>query len=361
MVPEVISKLAKLGLEFLVERGAGSNAFLADSDYEKAGARLLPDARALCAEADIVVKVQRPTLEEAELLKEGSVVVSLLQVHTSLEIVSKLAARRITAFSMDLVPRITKAQEMDALSSMSTISGYKAVLLGAAALGKLLPMITSAAGTLRPARVFILGAGVAGLQAIATARRLGAVVQAFDIRPATKEQVQSLGATFVELDLSQAETEAASGYAKELSTDSQTRALETIRKNLKNVDIVISTALIPGKPAPRLITREMLSEMKLGSVIVDLAAEAGGNCEATEPGKEIVCGNVVILGPTNLAASVPTHASEMYSRNVASFLRYVVKEGSLKLDFEDPIVKDMCLTHQGEVRNEGARKLLAGA
>jgi NAD(P) transhydrogenase subunit alpha len=359
LVPDVISKLVKAGTEVVVEDGAGADAFFPRAAYESAGAKVLPDARAVCAEADIVLKVQRPQPEEVDLLREGSILVSLLHPHLGLDLVRRLADRKVTAFSMDLVPRITRAQDIDALSSQSTLAGYKAVLVGAAALGRLLPMISSAAGTLMAARTLVIGAGVAGLQAIATARRLGSVVSAFDIRPATKEQVQSLGATFVEMEI-QESTEDKGGYAKELSKDAQDRALAAVRKALRTSDLFVTTALIPGKPAPRLILADMLPAMKPGSVIVDLAAEMGGNCEATEAGKEIVRDGVIVIGPVNLPSTIPTHASQMYARNLQAFLKILVKDGKLNLDFEDQVIRDMCVTHDGQVRHEPTRKLIEG-
>lgn len=360
LIPDMVSRLVRGGYEVLVERDAGNEASFTDAAYVKAGASVVPDAAALHATADVVLKVQKPTLQEAELLREGTVLISFLPPHLSLDLIRRLADRKVTTFSMDLVPRITRAQEMDALSSMSTLAGYKAVLLGAMTAGRLLPMIVSAAGTLTAARTFIIGVGVAGLQAIATARRLGAVVQAFDIRPATKEQVQSLGAQFVEMDLATESTEDSGGYARELSADAQDRALEAIRKTLKSADLVITTALIPGKPAPRLITAGMIPTMKRGAVIVDLAAEAGGNCELTRPGEEVHQDGVTILGPLNLPASMPIHASQMYGRNVSAVLKHITKEDAVRLDLEDVIVQSMCLTHDGLLRHEATRKLLEG-
>ena len=358
VVPDTVSKLAKMGLEFIVERGAGAAASYADGDYEKGGAKIAADARSAVSEADLVVKVQRPSPEEVDLLRPGSALVSFLPPVQAVHVAAKLAERNITAFSMDLVPRISRAQNLDALSSMSTLAGYKAVILAAEALPKIFPMIVSAAGTLTPARVFVIGAGVAGLQAIATARRLGAVVRAFDVRAATKEQVESLGATFVEMNLKGEKTEEASGYAKQLSEDSQARALQAIARQVRDADVVICTALIPGKPAPRLVTREMVATMKAGAVLVDLAAEMGGNCELTVPGQTVKEKGVTIMGPLNLPASLPAHASQMFSRNIAALLTLIVKDGALRLDFEDPIVRDMCVTHASEIRHEGVRKLL---
>lgn len=356
VVPDGVAQLRKAGLEVWVGAGAGEASYVTDDAYREAGARIVEDAAELYGGADAVLKVQRPVAVEAlgtdevELLREGAVLVAFLQPTTNLELVRRLMARRITSFSLDQVPRTTAAQKMDALSSQATVAGYKAVLLAANALGKFFPMLTTAAGTIRPARVLVLGAGVAGLQAIATARRLGAVVEAFDVRPAVKEQVQSLGATFLEMEITE-ETETAGGYAKALSEETHRRELEFIRAHAREADVVITTAAIPGARAPILITEETVKEMPAGSVIVDLAAETGGNCELTQPEAEVVCHGVRILGPVNLASSVPAHASRMYSRNITSFFLHLVKDGKLNLDFEDEIIGGTCITHDGSVRH----------
>src|SRR6266568_1650008 len=349
LVPETVGRLVQAGLEVLVERGAGEGAFCADELYRAAGATLLPDAGRVLAGADVVVKVQRPAPEEAAQLRAGVVLISFLQAARFPELVRQLAGRRVTTFSMEQVPRLTRAQSMDALSSQATVAGYKAVLVAAAASPRLLPMLTTAAGTLAPAKVFVLGAGVAGLQAIATARRLGAVVSAFDVRPAVKEQVESLGAKFLDLQIAE-HAETAGGYAKELTEDTHRRELEFIAQHVKEADIVITTAAIPGKRAPILITAAAVRAMKPGSVIVDLAVETGGNCELAQPGKDVIENGVAILGPLNVPSTVAYHASQMYARNISSFLLYLVKDGALRLDFEDEIVRDTCVTHAGEVR-----------
>jgi H+-translocating NAD(P) transhydrogenase subunit alpha len=305
------------------------------------------------AAADIVVRVQRPTPTEAEQLREGGVLVCFLQAARSQDVLAVLARRRITTFAMELVPRITRAQSIDALSSQSTIAGYKAVLLGATQLGRVLPMLTTAAGTLAPAKVFILGAGVAGLQAIATARRLGAVVSAFDVRPAVKEQVESLGARFVAAEAVTQAAEGAGGYAAELAEEQHRRELDLIGAHLQEMDLAITTALVPNRPAPRLITGAMVARMKPGAVIVDLAAEAGGNCELTRPGDTTEASGVTILGPLNLAASVPIHASQMYARNLQTLLDHVIKDGQLVVDFNDQITGAMVVTHAGQIRSQG--------
>ncbi len=352
LVPEAAGRLVKSGHEVWVECGAGAAAGFPDDLYARAGARIIPESRTLLAEADLVVKVQRPTLEEAALLRSGVALVSFLQPAASAELFARLAERQITSFAMELVPRTTKAQSMDALSSQATVAGYKAVLLGASQMTRMLPMLTTAAGTLAPSRAFVLGAGVAGLQAIATARRLGAVVSAFDVRPVVREQVQSLGATFIEADAVSGDAEGAGGYAKELAEEQQRRVLEAVARHIRDVDLVISTAQIPGRPAPLLITEEMVRSMKPGSVIVDLAAETGGNCALTRPGETIRANGVTVLGPLNLASTAPLHASQMYSKNVETFIGHVAKNGSLNINLADDIIGAMAVTHAGEVRQK---------
>ncbi|MGH7700069.1 MAG: NAD(P) transhydrogenase subunit alpha, partial [Gemmatimonadales bacterium] len=305
--------------------------------------------RDVWSQVDVVLRVQKPAPDEIAQCREGAAVVALPPPGGDQALLQRLVERQVTAFSLALLPRITRAQPMDALSSQATVAGYKAVLVGAAAASRLFPMLVTAAGTLPPARVLVLGAGVAGLQAIATARRLGAVVSAFDVRPAVQEQVESLGATFLAMELAE-ETETAGGYAKALSEDAHRRELEFIAGHVRDADVVITTAQIPGKPAPRLITAEAVRGMKPGSVIVDLAAETGGNCELTEAGAEIVRHGVVILGPLNLPGTVPAHASQMYSRNVTSFLLHVTRDGKLAVDLSDEIMRETCVTHAGEVR-----------
>ena len=346
LVPETVGRLKKAAHELLVERNAGTAAGFPDAPYEAAGARLVDAGEALGA--DLVLKVQRPTPEEAGRLREGAILVSFLAPATSAEAIAALTARKVTALAMELVPRITRAQSMDALSSQANLAGYKAVVIGAEAMNRVLPMMTTAAGTLAPAKVFVLGAGVSGLQAIATARRLGAVVSAFDVRPVVKEQVQSLGATFVEAAVA---AEGAGGYAKELAEQEQRRVLETVAKHIAAQDLVVTTAQVPGKPAPRLITAEMVRTMKPGAVIVDLAAETGGNCELTKAGDVADVDGVLVLGPLNLASSVPFHASQTYSRNLQSLLQHLLdKDGNPRIDLADEITGAMVVTHAGEVR-----------
>jgi H+-translocating NAD(P) transhydrogenase subunit alpha len=346
LTPDVAGRLTKGGFETFIERGAGSAAFFPDEAYVNAGAKL-ETRDSVLGRSDIIVQVQAPSPESLAQIPEGSALVAFFQPAS--ELLRQLAQRRLTAFSLVLLPRITRAQPMDVLSSQATVAGYKAVLLAASAVGRVFPMLVTAAGTLSAARVLVLGAGVAGLQAIATARRLGAIVSAFDVRPAVKEQVQSLGAAFLEMTIEE-HAETAGGYAKELSEETHKKELAFLAGAAKDADIVISTAAIPGKKAPILLTAAAVQGMKPGSVIVDLAAETGGNCELTQAGSEIVRNGVAILGPLNLPSTVPLHASQMYARNVAAFLGHIVQDGKLRLDFEDQIIRDTCVTHAGEVR-----------
>lgn len=360
LIPDVLSRLAKTGLEFLVESGAGQQAFSDDASYEKAGARIV-DAATLYAESDVVLKVAPPTLDEVKQLQQGKVLIGFLAPLADLKLAQALAEAGVSSFSMEMVPRITRAQPMDALSSMSTVAGYRAVLIAAQEFPRFFPMLVTAAGTMAPAKALVLGAGVAGLQAIATARRIGAVVSAFDVRPAVKEQVQSLGATFLQIEMPEQDTEDAGGYAKALSEEAHRREVELLAKTVKDMDIVITTALIPGQKAPILVTQDMVHSMKPGAVIVDLAAEAGGNCELTKAGERVVSQGVTILGPLNLPSTMPIHASQMYSRNISSFLQNLVKEGQLVLDMEDEITSGSCLTHEGRIVSERTRALVEGA
>ena len=411
LAPDGVSKLADRGVEVLVEAGAGRD-YNVDDAYEEAGARVVADAEELWRTADVVAKVRAPTEAELELAQKGSIVISFLQPVQQAELVNALATREVTVLSMDAIPRIARAQSMDALSSMSSISGYKGVVIAADALGKYLPMMTTAAGTTKAAKVLVLGAGVAGLQAIATARRLGAEVSGFDIRPEVKEQIESLGAKFVEPEPEEEPEEeeieeeepprgflqrvkaalgadelapssadgdsedepgdegeeegeeedagsAPGGYAREQAEEKQRRDRELVSERLRETDVVITTALIPGKPAPTLITEEMVDGMAPGSVIVDLAAEAGGNCELTKAGEVVEHGLVHIHGPLDLPSSMPVHASQLYSRNVVSLVSHLVDDdGELELDFEDEITDGVCLAHDGEVRHAGAREAL---
>ncbi|MFQ5538610.1 MAG: Re/Si-specific NAD(P)(+) transhydrogenase subunit alpha [Gemmatimonadota bacterium] len=358
LVPQGVQTLKKSGLEIVVESGAGVAAGVSDEDYTNAGAEVVSGAQAVLGGADIVLHINPPTEEEIAAMGEGTILVSFLNPLGDPEGVKRLAAKQITAISMEMVPRITRAQTMDALSSQATVAGYKAVLMAANAIPRFLPMFTTAAGTIRPGHALILGAGVAGLQAIATARRLGAVVEAFDVRPAVKEQVESLGATFLETE-EEVVAEGEGGYAKELSEEQHKKELELIAAHIANADITITTAQIPGRPAPVLITREMVEAMKPGSVIVDLAAETGGNCELTRAGEDVVANQVTVMGPVNLAATLPVHASQMYSKNIVTLVaEFVDKEGALNLDFENDVVGPATVTHGGEVVNERVRKVL---
>ena len=344
LVPELAGRLVTSGFEVLIERGAGEAASFPDAAYDEAGARLLDD---VYGEADAVAKVQSPSEEEVARLREGQVLIGFLQPLTDPKGIERLAARGVTAFAMESIPRITRAQPMDALSSQATVSGYKATLIAADRLPKFFPMLMTAAGTVAPAKVLVLGAGVAGLQAVATARRLGAVVTGFDVRPVVREQIESLGANWLDLGVVGEETEG--GYAQELSEEQQRRQQEELEARLPEFDVVITTALIPGRAAPRLIPASAVAAMKPGSVVVDLAAEAGGNCELTEPGEEVVREGVTIIGPTNLPSSMPFHASQLYARNVSALLQHLAPEGELKLDFEDEITAGACVTRKEEV------------
>ncbi|HJR62982.1 MAG TPA: Re/Si-specific NAD(P)(+) transhydrogenase subunit alpha [Gemmatimonadaceae bacterium] len=368
LVPETVEKLVRSGVGVSIQAGAGAASFLADHAYEAAGATISTDARSLYERSDVIVKINRPLepatgsrdgVNEVELLKRGALLIAVLQPFANPELVQRLAERGITCISMDAIPRIARAQALDVLSSMSTVTGYSAVLLAASSLPRFFPLLMTAAGTITPARVFVIGAGVAGLQAIATSRRLGAVVEAFDTRPAVREQVQSLGATFVEAALGAQDTEDQRGYAKELSEDAHRRELELIGGRVRDADVVITTALIPGQRAPTLITTDMVRAMKPGSVIVDLAAEFGGNCELSRPGESVSEHGVTIHAPLHFSSTLPVHASQMYSRNIAALLALIIKEGALHLDFDDQIIRDACVAHDGKVVHEGVRARLA--
>jgi H+-translocating NAD(P) transhydrogenase subunit alpha len=342
LVPEAISRLAKAEIEVTVEEGAGTAAGFPDEEYREAGATI-GDPWA----AEAVVKVQKPSAQEAERLRAGVVLIAFLQPLTDRVGIERLAERGVVAFAMESIPRITRAQPMDALSSQATVSGYKAAVVAADRLPRFFPMLMTAAGTVAPAKVLVLGAGVAGLQAIATARRLGAVVSAFDVRPVVREQVESLGAAFLDLGIVGEETEG--GYARELTADEQRRQQEELERRIPEFDAVVTTALVPGRPAPRLIPASAVAGMRPGSVVVDLAAEAGGNCELTEPGEEVVREGVLIVGETNLPATMPAHASQLYARNVSALLAHLVADGELHLDWEDEITAGACVTRHEEV------------
>jgi H+-translocating NAD(P) transhydrogenase subunit alpha len=343
LVPEVVGKLVSGGFEVLVERRAGEAASFPDAAYAEAGAQLVDD----WTDAEAVVKVQKPSEEEAGRLREGQVLIGFLQPLTDPAGIERLAQRGVIAFAMESIPRITRAQAMDALSSQATVSGYKATLLAAERLPKFFPMLMTAAGTVAPAKVLVLGAGFAGLQAVATARRLGAVVTGFDVRPVVREQIESLGANWLDLGLVGEET--AGGYAAELTEEQQRQQQQALEARVQEFDVVITTALIPGRPAPKLIPASAVAAMRPGSVVVDLAAEAGGNCEVTVAGEEVVREGVTIVGLTNLPSTMPFHASQLYARNVSALLHHLAPEGTLALDWDDEITAGACVTRKQEV------------
>ncbi|TLX98420.1 MAG: Re/Si-specific NAD(P)(+) transhydrogenase subunit alpha [Thaumarchaeota archaeon] len=356
LVPENISKLA--GLQVTMERGAGEPAGYPDSAYEEKGAIITDDARSLYGGADLILKVMPPTPSEAGLLKEGSTLISFLYPMANIEAVKKLTARRTTVFAMELMPRISRAQSMDALSSQATLAGYKAVLIAADSLPRLFPLLMTAAGTIPAAKVFVVGAGVAGLQAIAAARRLGAIVEAYDVRPAVKEQVASLGARFVELPVEAKEAQDAGGYAKAQSEEFYTKQQRLLAEHAEASDVVITTALVPGQRAPQLISEEAIRGMRPGSVVVDLAAEQGGNCALTEPGKTVVKHGVTIHGPLNLPSTMAPQASQLYSRNITSFLLTMLKNGSLTIDLKDELMRGPLVIQGGEVLHQPTKLAL---
>jgi NAD(P) transhydrogenase subunit alpha len=358
IVPEVVKKLTAGGIEVVVEPGAGEASHVLDSALQEAGAKLEAGAG---FSGDVVAKVQPPSADEIGRLRQGSVLIAFLQPLTNGDVAKSLASAGVTSFAMEAVPRITRAQSMDALSSQATVAGYRAALIGAQEIGRFFPMLTTAAGTIRPAKVLVLGAGVAGLQAIATARRLGGVVSAFDVRAAVKEQIESLGARFIELDIGLDDAESAGGYARALTDEEQQRQREALADVIAQQDIVISTAAGPGRRAPLLIIEDAVKRMPAGAVIVDLAAETGGNCELTESGQTVVKHDVKIVGPENLPASMPDHASQLYAKNIQALLGLMVSdEGALNLDFEDEVIAGACITRDGEIVHEGA-KAAAGA
>jgi len=362
--PDTVKKLVKENIEVTVEAGAGAAASFLDKSYEAAGAKLTTDLKGAWSTSDIVLKVTEAAensdlgMHEADALKQGAILVGLMSPHRNVDMVKRLLANKVSTLAMELVPRITRAQSMDVLSSQANIAGYKAVLLAAANLPKYFPLLMTAAGTIQPARVVIMGAGVAGLQAIATARRLGAVVEVSDIRPAVKEQVQSLGAKFI--DLPNLESgEGQGGYAKEMSAEFIQKQQAILKARIALADVVITTALVPGRPAPKLVTAEMVQAMKPGSVIVDLAVEQGGNCELSEAGKTVVKHDVKIIGEPNLAATLPYDASTLFARNVQSLLMLIAKGGELKLDLDDEVIKGTLLTHAGEIIHGPTKELVS--
>ena len=361
LTPQLASQVVGDGVEVLVQAGAGAASGISDEAYREAGVTVVPDAADLYSKADLVLRVGRPSDEEIGMLRDGSILIGTLGTLSNPKLADQLARRGVTAISMDAIPRITRAQSMDSLSSQSTVGGYKAVIMAAERLPKFMPLLTTAAGTVRPARVLVFGAGVAGLMAIGTAKRLGAVVEATDVRPVVKEQVQSLGGTFLEVEMTdeeKAKAETAGGYATEMSEDYKRRQAELIASRVGEADAIITTALIPGRPAPKLITEDMIKTMRPGSVIVDMAAEAGGNTELTEAGKEVVKHGVLIIGHTNLPATMPGSATQMYAKNIQTLVKHLVKDGKVELNFDDEITRGATITHGGKVVHEATAKAL---
>ncbi len=360
LTPESVKKLVSMKANVALESGAGLDSGASDADYEAAGASVSKDRAALLASADVLVAVNRPSADDVGRMKRGAVVISFLRPLDEPLLLKPMIERGITAFAMELIPRSTRAQAMDALSSMATIVGYKAVLLAAERVPRMFPMLTTAAGTVPPAKVLVLGAGVAGLQAIATARRLGAVVEGFDVRAAAGEAVRSLGAKFLEIDMGGLQTEDAGGYAREVTEEVMERSRELIAKQAKQTDCIITSAQVPGKRAPLLITEQAVAGMKRGSVVVDLAGANGGNCALAQPGETIDVNGVTIMTPLNLAASVPVHASQLYSRNLTTFLSEMIKDGELNVDFSNDVVGPSCAAHNGEAKDPRIQAALAG-
>ncbi len=349
LVPEIVNKFVKLGVKVLIEKGAGEGALIPDGAYANAE---IVDTDALYARSDALLVVGPPDSGMLERVREGAVLVGFMAPHLEPDRMRAMVARKLTSFSMELVPRISRAQSMDALSSQAAVAGYKAVLIAAQTSGKFFPMLTTAAGTVRPSKVLVIGAGVAGLQALATARRLGAITVGYDVRPETKEQVESLGAKFLDLAV---EAKGEGGYARELTEDEKKKQQEKLAEHLSGMNVVITTAAVPGRPAPRIITREMVEGMPAGAVIVDIAAEGGGNCELTRPGESIVHHEVVVVGPVNLPSQLPMDASDMYARNLYNLFSPMIAEGEFAPDFEDEIVAGSVLTHAGEIKHGPTR------
>ncbi|MBI2487527.1 MAG: Re/Si-specific NAD(P)(+) transhydrogenase subunit alpha [Deltaproteobacteria bacterium] len=364
LVPALVPTLAKMGLEVLAEQGAGEKAGFPDNLYKEQGARIVPNRSELFSSADALVQVRglgtNPNAghTDLELFRSGQLILGQFNPLGAPKAALALAGKGVTSFALELLPRISRAQSMDVLSSMATIAGYKAALMAAGNLKKMFPLMITAAGTITPSKVFVIGAGVAGLQAIATSRRLGASVQAYDVRPAVKEQVQSLGAKFVELELETKGSETSGGYAKAMDEEFYRKQRELMSRVVAESDAVISTAAVPGKKAPILVTEDMVKSMRPGSVIIDLAAEGGGNCELTRAGETVEINGVTIIGPINLPSTIPYHASQMYARNLTSFLQNMIKDGKLNLNMQDEIIRETLLTHEGEVVNSQVRELL---
>lgn len=357
LVPEVVKRLRAMDLSVSVQSGAGESAGYGDEDYVAAGADIEQDADKLLTTANILLTVNPLPAEQMAALPQGCVLIGFMNPYSDPERFATLQGKQVSAFSMELIPRISRAQAMDALSSQASIAGYKAVLIASTLLGKFFPMLTTAAGTVRPSKVLIIGAGVAGLQAIATARRLGAVVEGYDVRAAVKDQVESLGAKFVDIDI---KAEGSGGYARELTAEEKAQQQAILARHVAAADVVVTTAAIPGRPSPKIITAEMVAGMKGGSVIVDLAAEGGGNCELTEAGKTVVQHRVTIYGPLNVPSTVSGHASELYARNLLNLITLMIKDGALNIDLEDQILRDSLITHGGEIVNATIKDKLAG-
>ena len=357
--PKTVKELIDNGLQLRVQSGSGDSSFHSDQEYQDIGAEITPDTSSTLKDADIVLKVSPLTIDEVDLLNEGCIYISLLQTTKEIDLIKKLSEKKVTGFSMDLIPRTTLAQSMDALSSQANIAGYKSVIVGATHLAVYMPLLMTAAGTIAPAKVLIIGAGVAGLQAIATAHRLGAQVEAFDVRPEVKEQVESLGAKFIEVESNNNEGVGEGGYAKETSEDYKKQQELKIKERTTKSDLVITTALIPGKPAPLLINKEMVEDMKKGSVIMDLASENGGNCELTKKDEIIDHNGVIIDGTSNFPATMSVHASQLYAKNISSFVNYMIKEGDLNLDLEDEIISGAMFTHKGQITHQPTHKMVS--
>ncbi len=355
LVPDIAKRLEKLGVKVVIEKDMGKSAHFLDSAYKNV--QIVDSADKVYEQADVVLKVQPPTNAEIEQMKAGTVVIGFMSAHNNLEQVAKLRDTKITSLAMEFVPRISRAQSMDALSSQAAVAGYKSVIMAADLASVFFPMLTTAAGTIRPAKVLIIGAGVAGLQAIATARRLGAMVEGYDVRSATKEQVESLGAKFVDMDV---KAEGEGGYARELTDEEKQQQQAILAKHVAAANVVITTAAIPGRPSPKIITKEMVEGMNPGSVIIDLASEGGGNCELTQAGKTIEHQNVIIHGPLNVASQTPIHASEMYAKNLFNLLSLMIKDGELAIDWEDEVIVGSSLTHDGEIKHAPTREKIEG-
>jgi NAD(P) transhydrogenase subunit alpha len=354
--PGVADKYLKMGAEVVLESGAGDKAYLVDSLFAE-DVKFVKTSKTLYKDADIILKIQAPTEKEVDNMKEGAIVIGHLQGHLNTKVVEKMRDKKITSFAMELIPRISRAQAMDILSSQAGVAGYKSAIMGSDLACRFFPMLTTAAGTIRPAKVVVIGAGVAGLQAIATAKRLGAMVEGYDVRSATKEQVESLGAKFINLSIT---AEGEGGYARELTDEEKQQQQEELAEYIAKANVLITTAAIPGRPSPKIIPNSTVEKMQPGSVIIDLAAEGGGNCDLTEPGKTVEHNGVIIHAPLNVPSQVPLHASEMFAKNLLNFLELMIEEGDLSMDWEDEVIAESCLTHDGKIVNEPVRQLIEG-